>query len=93
MTEAGNRLRSVYIWVREGTWRAGVDAALSLAPAGVRFTLLHVTADEAAEAARGAYAGLFGRGGRDPGTRLEEMAATSAGELLAAAAERLGRDC
>jgi nucleotide-binding universal stress UspA family protein len=70
-----------------------VDAALSLAPAGVRFTLLHVTADEAAEAARGAYVGLFGRAGHDPGVMLEELAAASAGELLAKAADQLGRDC
>jgi nucleotide-binding universal stress UspA family protein len=35
----------------------------------------------------------LGRAGRDPATRLEQMAATSAGELLAAAAGRLGRPC
>jgi nucleotide-binding universal stress UspA family protein len=70
-----------------------VDAALHLVPAGVRFTLLHVTADEAAEAARGAYAGLLGRAGHDPGVRLEELAAASAGQLLAEAADRLGRPC
>ena len=45
------------------------------------------------DAVRGAYAGLFGRAGRDPATRLEQMAATSASELLAAAADRLGRPC
>ena len=48
------------------------------------------------DAARGAYAGLFGRGyraGDDPGTRLEKMAATSARDLLEAAAGRLGRRC
>jgi nucleotide-binding universal stress UspA family protein len=93
LTERDNPPRSVYIWVREGAWRASVDAALSLMPAGARFTLLHVTSAEAPDAARGAYAGLFGRAGHDPGTRLEEMAAASAGELLAAAAARLGRDC
>jgi nucleotide-binding universal stress UspA family protein len=93
VTEAGTQARSVYVWIYEGTWRAAVDAALDLAPAGARFTLLHVTPAEVPDAVHGAYAGLFGRGGRDPGTRLEEMAATSAGELLAAAADRLGRDC
>ena len=31
-----------------GTWRATVDAALDLAPAGARFTLLHVTSAEGA---------------------------------------------
>jgi nucleotide-binding universal stress UspA family protein len=85
--------RSVFIWVSEGTWRASVDAALSLAPAGARFTLLHVTSTEAADAAHGAYLGLFGRGGPDPGPRLEELGAASAAELLQAAALRLGRRC
>ena len=96
MTDSDTQLRSVYIWVGEGTWRATVDAALSLAPAESRFTLLHVTSAEVPDAARGAYAGLFGRGhriGQDPGTRLEEMAAVSARELLEAAAGRLGRRC
>ncbi len=93
MPESDTTTRSVYIWVTEGTWRATVDAALDLAPAGSRFTLLHVTPAEVPDAARGAYLGLFGRGGRDPGTRLDELAAASAGELLEAAARRLGRGC
>jgi nucleotide-binding universal stress UspA family protein len=88
--------RSVLIWVCEGTWRASVDAGLSLAPPGASFTLLHVTPTEAADAAHGAYLGLFGRGrgaGRDPGARLDELATASAGDLLARAADRLGRGC
>ena len=93
MTESGAQVRSVYIWVCEGTWRASVDAALRLAPARTRFTVLHVTSAEAPDTARGAYAGLFGRAGHDPGTRLDEMAAASAAELMAAAADRLGRAC
>jgi nucleotide-binding universal stress UspA family protein len=70
-----------------------VDAALSLAPAGAEFTLLHVTPAEVPEAVHGAYLGLFGRGGRDPGTRLDELAAASARDLLEAAARRLGGRC
>jgi nucleotide-binding universal stress UspA family protein len=93
VTETDTQNRSVYVWVREGTWRATVDAALDLAPARARFTLLHVTPADVPDAVRGAYAGLFGRAGPDPAARLEEMAAASAGELLGAAAERLGRDC
>ena len=93
MTESDATARSVYIWVTEGTWRATVDAALYLAPAGARFILLHVTPAEVPDAARGAYLGLFGRGGRDPGARIDELAAASAGELLEAAARRLGRGC
>jgi nucleotide-binding universal stress UspA family protein len=83
---------SVIIWVTEGTWRAAVDAARTLAPPGAEFTLLHVTGPEVAGAAHGAFAGLLGRGrpGRDPGDRLEELSETAAGELLAAAAELLG---
>jgi nucleotide-binding universal stress UspA family protein len=83
---------SVIIWVTEGTWRAAVDAARTLAPPGAKFTLLHVTGPEAAGAAHGAFAGLLGRGraGRDPGDRLEELSEAAVEELLAAAAERLG---
>ena len=93
MTDSDSPARSVYVWVCEGTWRAAVDAALSLAPAGARFTLLHVTSAEASDAARGAYAGLFGRGARDPAARLAQEAAASAARLLQAAAARLARDC
>ena len=97
MSDGEDPPRSVYIWVSEGTWRAAVDAALSLAPPGSRFTLLHVTSEEVPDAARGAYAGLLGRGGRDPATRLAEEAAASGTRLLQAAAARLrqgiGRDC
>ena len=93
MSESDSPVRSVYVWVLEGTWRASVDAALSLSPAGASFTLLHVISGEAPDAARGAYAGLLGRAGHDPGIRLDEMAEASAGELLEAAARRLGRPC
>jgi nucleotide-binding universal stress UspA family protein len=88
-----SQARSVYVWVREGTWRAAVDAALSLAPPGSRFTVLHVTSEDGPDAARGAYAGLFGRGGRDPATRLAEEAEEAAARLLQAAAERIGQAC
>ena len=96
MTGSDTPDRSVLIWVCEGTWPASVDAGLSLAPAGARFTLLHVTPAEVADAAHGAYQGLFGRGrgvGRDPGARLDELASASASDLLARAADRLGRSC
>ena len=91
MTDSDTTLRSVYIWIGEGTWRATVDAALSLAPAGARFTLLHVTSPAAADAAHGAYRGLLGRRGHDPGERLEALASVSAADLIEAAARRLGR--
>jgi hypothetical protein len=59
LTDTDTTLRSVYIWIGEGTWRATVDAALSLAPAEARFTLLHLTSSAAADAAHGAYRGLL----------------------------------
>ncbi|HYB86468.1 MAG TPA: universal stress protein [Streptosporangiaceae bacterium] len=90
---AGNR--TVIVWVTEGTWRGCVDAARTLAPADAAIVLLHVSPEEVPGAAHGAYASLLGRGHpeRDPGPRLAELAAASAGELLAAAAQRLGRPC
>jgi nucleotide-binding universal stress UspA family protein len=86
---------TVIAWIVEGTWPACVDAAAAYAPDGAEIVLLHVTGGDVPGAARGAYAGLFGRGrpGRDPGTRLQELAAASAEELLLAAAGRLGRPC
>ena len=87
--------RTVIVWVTEGTWRGCVDAARALAPAGAAIALLHASPDEVPGAAHGAYAGLLGRGHpeRDPGPRLAELATASAGELLEAAAQRLGRPC
>jgi nucleotide-binding universal stress UspA family protein len=93
VTDSDTTLRSVYIWIGEGTWRATVDAALSLAPARARFTLLHVTSPAAADAAHGAYQGMLGRAGHDPGERLEALASASAADLIEAAARRLGRPC
>ena len=93
MTDSDATLRSVIIWVCEGTWQATVDAALSLAPAPARFTVLHVTSRAPADTARGAYLGLLGRGGHDPGARFDEVAAEAAADLVEAAARRLGQPC
>ena len=86
---------TVIAWIVEGTWPACVDATRAYAPEGAGIVLLHVTGPQASGAAHGAYAGLLGRArpDRDPGTRLEHLAAAAAGQLLAAAAERLGRPC
>ncbi|MFJ9749901.1 universal stress protein [Streptomyces chartreusis] len=86
---------AVVVWVVEGTWPACVDAARAHTPAGAEVALLHVTGHDVADAAHGAFAGLLGRGHpeRDPGTRVEHLAAASAESLLQAAAERLGRPC
>lgn len=58
--------------------------------------LLHVSDRDVPGAAHGAYAGLLGRShhwGIDPGSRLEDLAATSAQDLLRTASERLNRPC
>src|SRR5256885_13219956 len=84
----------VVVWVTDGAWPACVDAARDWAPADAEVQLLHVTGDDVAAAAHGAFAGLLGRGrppDRDPGEQVEALAATAARELLAAAASRLGR--
>jgi nucleotide-binding universal stress UspA family protein len=95
MTETDTAAGQVIIWVSEGTWRASVDAALRPAPPDASITLLHVTKAEVPEVAHGAYVGLLGRGHpeRDPGPRLSQVAGASAGDLLDAAARRLGRPC
>jgi nucleotide-binding universal stress UspA family protein len=95
MTETAPESGMVLVWITEGTWQASVDAARRHAPADARVTLLHVVPDDLPEAAHGAYLGLLGRGhpGRDPGPRVEHLAAASARELLDAAARRLGRPC
>ncbi|QNP67058.1 universal stress protein [Streptomyces genisteinicus] len=84
---------SVVVWITEGTWAACVDAALRRTTAADRLVLLHVTDDDVAEAAHGAFAGLLGRGHgpHDPGTRVEELARAAAEELTGRAAARLDR--
>jgi nucleotide-binding universal stress UspA family protein len=84
----------VIVWVAEGTWPACVDAARSWVPADAQVALLHVTGDDVAAAAHGAFAGLLGRGHpheRDPGRRVEALSAAAAQDLLTTAAARLAR--
>lgn len=83
-------MQRVVVWIAEGTWPACVDAARTIGDA--EFTLLHVTGDDVAAAAHGAFAGLLGRGRHaDPGAEVESLAVSAAADLLAAAAARLGR--
>ena len=81
----------VLVWVAEGTWPACVDAAARYGSDEI--TLLHVTSDELAATAHGAFAGLLGRGRHlpDPGTLVESLAAGASTDLLDAAERRLGR--
>ena len=83
---------TVVIWVAENTWQACVDAARSLAPAGAGITLLTVVDTTTAETAHGAFGGLLGRGGADPGQRLLARSEAAANELLDRAQARLGRE-
>ncbi|MFI9066401.1 universal stress protein [Streptomyces sp. NPDC053429] len=86
---------AMVVWIVEGTWPACVDAARAHVPEGGDVVLLHVTPADVPGAAHGAFAGLLGRGHpeRDPGTRVEQLAAASAERLLTDAAQRLGREC
>jgi nucleotide-binding universal stress UspA family protein len=86
---------AVLAWIVEGTWPACVDAVRAHAPVGTDVVLLHVSGQNVPGAARGAYAGLLGRGhaARDPGARLEQMATIFGQQLLKAAADRLDRPC
>lgn len=86
---------AVVVWIVEGTWTACVGAARTHVGEDTDVVLLHVSGDEIPDIAHGAFAGLLGRGhpGRDPGIRVEHLAAESADRLLRAAAERLGRPC
>ncbi len=91
-TRAG---KQILVWITDQTWRAAVDAVAELAPEPSSVTLLHVTSSEPPDVAHAAYLGLLGRGpaGRDPRARIARISASSAAELLDAAAERLGRPC
>jgi hypothetical protein len=65
----------VIVWVADGTWPATVDAARRFIPDSAQIALLHVTEEDVAAAAHGAFAGLLGRGyshglGR-PATQVE----------------------
>lgn len=79
------------VWITEGTWTGCVDAAVKLAPPSAEFVLLYVSDTGLAEAVHGAFGGLLGRGGRDPGEAVAGLTEPAARELLATAAQRLGR--
>ncbi|MCX4579671.1 universal stress protein [Streptomyces sp. NBC_01571] len=85
----------VIAWLVEGTWPACVDAVREHAPRATEVVLLHVSEPGVPGLAHGAFAGLLGRGHRerDPEALLEDLSASSAVQLLDAAAERLGRPC
>ena len=53
---------TVIAWIVEGTWPDCVDAVRAYAREDDEVVLLHVTGQDVAQAAHGAFAGLFGRG-------------------------------
>jgi nucleotide-binding universal stress UspA family protein len=83
----------VVVWLAEGTWQAGVNAALRLAPSDAEIALLHVVDARWASGAGGGQAGLLGRGRRHADVEVTVGAAALAAQeaLLDAAAARLGR--
>lgn len=81
----------VLVWLTESGWEACVDAARGLGATDV--TLICGASEDAVEAERGALAGLLGRHRRpEVEERFERMSEQAAEDLLATAAERLGRD-
>ena len=84
----------IVAWLTEGTWPACVDATAEIAPSDAEIVFLHVIDPDVTEGVHGAYAGLFGRGGRgpDPGDVVESAARSAEAALFAAAEARLGRD-
>jgi nucleotide-binding universal stress UspA family protein len=79
----------VLAWVVEGTWPACVDAAAAYAGAADEIVLLHVAPADVERAVHGAFAGLLGRRGADPGDEVARIAAGAEHALLTAAGERI----
>jgi nucleotide-binding universal stress UspA family protein len=84
-------MERVVVWLSDGTCPACVDAARGLPDAEV--TLVHVLDEDVESTMHGAFRGLLGRTGPDPGDRVAAVAASAEEQLLVAAAERLGRPC
>lgn len=93
MSEPETSSYSVLAWVTEGTWPAVIDATRLLAPANAQIALMYVVSTDLLQAAHGPQLGLLGRGHHGHSSRIDEIIATSADELLAAAARRLDLPC
>jgi nucleotide-binding universal stress UspA family protein len=84
----------IVVWLAEGTWQAGVDAARRFAPAGAAVVLLHVIDPRLADGVHGAYTALLGRGrgaATDPAGSVRAAAEAAERQLFTTAAARLGR--
>jgi nucleotide-binding universal stress UspA family protein len=81
---------AVMIWINPGAaWECAVDAGSLLADGDVVLLLVTSAGDE--QVARGAFAGLLGRGGLDPGDAFEGVQEDQAATLFDEAEARLGR--
>lgn len=83
----------VVIWIVEGTWQGCIDAAAAAIPPDASVAVLHYTPSDAAATAEAASANLLGRArlGHRPPPHMQDVADAEGTELLAAAADRLGR--
>jgi nucleotide-binding universal stress UspA family protein len=82
------------VWISEGSWRAGVDAARDLLPADAEVTILHVAASDVEELAEHPGPGRLGRRHRPPpgpGPTVRQIGESEARSLLESARERFGR--
>jgi hypothetical protein len=81
------------VWITEDSWEATIAAAAELVPDDADVTLLHVTGGDVEAIARGARAGLLGRGrgAEGPPEQLRAISETAAQALLADAAALFGR--
>ena len=81
------------VWITESGWEQCVDHAASLLPHDAEVTLLYVIDSGATELAEHPGPGRLGRHRPPPEVApVGEIAESEARELLAEAAERLGRD-
>lgn len=81
---------TVMIWINpDAAWECAVDAGSLLTADEVVLLLVTSAGDE--QVARGAFAGLLGRGGLDPGNALHEVQEDQAATLFDEAEARLGR--
>src|SRR4051812_79840 len=82
----------VMVWINDDArWDRAIAVARERLVPGDEVVLLHVTAAGDEHLARGAFAGLLGRGGADPGDAVARVADDRAATVLDEAERLLGR--